>query len=227
MSKIHKIIRLINLLHFRKSISIEEIEEICEVSRRGAYRYLNTISEANVPLWFDNELQRYVVDHERSFDIPDFNLNDAGLLTFALWLLAGKLGSHYTEDIVTLNNRLLTRLTSSSNSLWGILEKSSEDASDYVQKDHAALYHTILVHLAIATGSSLEVHVHNGSGAGRGLLIKNPILVFRNEWLVVDSLSEGQSAIPLSRIEKVSVRCTMKSQRQTHLQHNLDAMAGL
>ena len=59
MAKFVRILRLVNLLQCRHCVSMEAIRDICGIPERTAYRYLNEISEANIPVYYDREIRAY------------------------------------------------------------------------------------------------------------------------------------------------------------------------
>jgi len=53
MSKYDQLLHVLNLLRGRPGLSTPQLARECEVSERTIYRYINALSSANIPIYFD------------------------------------------------------------------------------------------------------------------------------------------------------------------------------
>jgi predicted DNA-binding transcriptional regulator YafY len=53
MSKYDQLLHVLNLLRGRPGLSAPQLARECEVSERTIYRYINALSSANIPIYFD------------------------------------------------------------------------------------------------------------------------------------------------------------------------------
>ena len=84
MGKLSKIINLISMLYHRQSVSIKTIQDVCHISARTAYRYLNDISAANIPVLFDKTRGGYCLGHNTNIDFARFGVDEILLMIIAL-----------------------------------------------------------------------------------------------------------------------------------------------
>jgi predicted DNA-binding transcriptional regulator YafY len=93
VSKLARLLELIVLLHGGPSFSVEELSRTLGVSRRTLFRYLNVLSEASVPFYYDQLLKGYRI--RRDFFIAPPRLTaDEALALYQGFELALKNGSH-------------------------------------------------------------------------------------------------------------------------------------
>ena len=59
MTALEKLFLLVNMLYTRRSVSVGTIMHDCSVSRRTVFRYIRTLSEANVPVYYDKDVRGY------------------------------------------------------------------------------------------------------------------------------------------------------------------------
>ncbi len=71
MTKLERMLHLVNLFKVSDKISLNELIAECRVSKRTIYRDLETLSKMNVPIRFENG---YYLDGEIS--LPTFNFTD-------------------------------------------------------------------------------------------------------------------------------------------------------
>ena len=203
MSKIPKIVRLINLMHHRQYVTLKDIVRVCEVSKRSAYRYINTISDANIPVTFDKSVGGYRIDHLDSFSVQDLSTNDAVLILVALDTLAQRLGDTYVEEADNLIKKLLARLPPGTGEVWSSFrhEAGSSDNSRTI----AEHIKSILIHISISNSRKLKVLMAGGNTTDKAVEVADPVLRFRQEWLLEGSSATGHETIPVSRIKKAII----------------------
>lgn len=203
MNKTEKLVLLINLLHHRKYTTFETIRKICGISARTVYRYINSISRANIPVQYDKTLRAYRVDSRDSFGIEDLKASDAVLLLVALHVLSQKLDNAYVEDVERLEKRILSKLTFPLEEVWESFGTRSEEA--FQSENLSDLVTSLLVHTSVINNKKLALVLADADQRSRAIEIANPSLTFKQEWRLEDSLSGDKKAIPVSRIRKATI----------------------
>lgn len=203
MSKLDKIVLLINLLHHRRCITSETIRNICDISERSVYRYINSISKANIPVHYDKTIGGYCLDRRDSFGIDDLRVSDAVLLSVALHMLSQKLDDIYTENVEHLRRRIFSRLALPFEELWDSFAARIEQG---VESDSVSdLVTFLLIHTSVINNKELRLVISDESPESRVIEVKNPVLRFQGEWCVESSRHSDQGAIPVSRIRKAMI----------------------
>jgi len=203
MSKLDKIVLLINLLHHRRYITSETIRNICDISERGVYRYINSISKANIPVHYNKTVGGYCLDRRDSFGIDDLRVSDAVLLSVALHMLSQKLDDIYTENIEHLRRRIFSRLALPFEELWDSFAARIEQGLE--SESVSDLVTSLLIHTSVINNKELRLVISDESPESRVIEVKNPVLRFQGEWCVESSRYSGQGAIPVSRIRKAMI----------------------
>lgn len=77
--KVINILKILNLIEQGKAPSVKTLAEVCEVSERSIYRYLNILYNI-VPVIYDPELGGYRLENERALRVIPLELNEIALL---------------------------------------------------------------------------------------------------------------------------------------------------
>lgn len=203
MDKITKILLLTNLLYHRRYITLDEIRRTCNICDRTAYRYINTISDANIPVYYDRDLGGYRLLSDGSFSTGDLKTHEVIIIATALKLFSKKLNGLYCQEI----NNLMKRIFSSQNlpieELWQAFEKQAEAAFD--AEDLSSILNMLNIHAAVQYSRKLNISVTDSASDIKRVEIEEPYLCFKDEWQVSGKKLESQGAIPISIIKKATV----------------------
>lgn len=203
MSKIQKLILLINLLYHRRVVTASEIMQICEVSERGVYRYVNTLSAANIPVHFDKRLGGYCIDPRDSFGLEDLNISDLVLLLVALHMLSEKLNDDYRKDVEALAKRILTRQPYSFEEVWETFGDHIDETTN--SGNISNLVTNMIVHTSVTKQRKLSIELLDNTENANTILVKNPCLSFKQEWHLEGTALNNKTAIPISNIRKATI----------------------
>ena len=77
LSRIHRLLRVINLLQAGKGYNVEGLAQACGVSRRTIFRDLETLRQSGMPLIFDEQQQRYRVAGAQYLPPTNFTSEEA------------------------------------------------------------------------------------------------------------------------------------------------------
>ena len=81
MNKYDRMLHILNLLRSRKNLNAPELAKECAVTERTIYRDIISLSEMNVPIYFDNG---YKLASDNFLPPLNFNLDEFQLMKKAL-----------------------------------------------------------------------------------------------------------------------------------------------
>jgi len=210
MPKLRRILRLVNLLYHRSAVSRRLIVSECGVSERTAYRYITAISEAGIPVYFDETRSGYRLTTEECLSIGEFNVGDIVMLLAGLACLEERVNCIYGDSARDLGARLR------SSQAYPIDDVVKElGAATTVESSTGALDQKLtlaILRAATATASPVTLHIRK---PGCGILehrVQHPKLVLSEDWEVHYTTATLNAVLSLSSI--VGVRA-MRSKPQS------------
>ncbi|UCD93733.1 MAG: HTH domain-containing protein [Candidatus Zixiibacteriota bacterium] len=81
MTKAERLLFIVNLFRVRKAISLDELAQECEVSTRTIYRDLISLSDLNIPVYFD---RGYRLSRDISLPALNFTVEEEEIVGFCL-----------------------------------------------------------------------------------------------------------------------------------------------
>jgi predicted DNA-binding transcriptional regulator YafY len=197
MNKITKIIILISLLYHRRSVNLKTIMEMCKISERTTYRYLNAISAANIPVYYDRSKGGYCLNQNVELDFNRCGIDEIVLLIIALKLLSEKLDGHYCNII----DKLIYKIISKQNFEFEEIVHAfgTRIKNDTGSIELSELITSIILQVAVASGKKVRIMLSNGDSEAE-LLIEEPSLQFNQEWRLSEKISGSDVGIPVSEI---------------------------
>lgn len=204
MSKIDRVIRLINLLIHRRYVTLETIQEVCGIPERTAYRYLNTISEANVPVYYDKKARAYRLDRDRCIPINNLGIGDAVLVVLALLLLTNRVNEHYKSDIQEIIKKLLGRNPFPMEDILKSFDNAIK-SGDNGSQDYSQLVSAVLIQAGVLCQSEIQLLVDRDNEKPTVLRVEKPSLRFRKGWELVEKVETGGEGLSMACVKKVSI----------------------
>lgn len=200
LDNIKKIILLENLFYNREVITREQAYKICGIERRSFFRYLNLLSEINIPIYYDKHVKGYRLSNKHLNKNINFTINETLLMVLGLRNLLKIDSDHFQNEI----NTLLKKIISSSHfNIEETLEPFDEQINTVKQsKNILDLIISLLIDLAIKNKYSMKVHYCNGKG-NQEITIENPGLEFKNNWLLKDLAQPLH--IPIDQIDYIKI----------------------
>jgi len=114
LSRLRRLLQLINLLQGGRQHNTEALARECEVSRRTIFRDLDTLRTAGVPLVYDESQQRYHIPGTYYLPPTNFTPEEAMALVVLCHDLAGQLPAPFFKPVrnaaMKLENALPVRL---------------------------------------------------------------------------------------------------------------------
>lgn len=203
MGQITRMLKLINLFCHRRVVTIATIGEVCGIPRRTAFRYLTTLSEENIPVYFDKELRGYRLAHETRYELSDLEFHHAVLMITCLRITRQHLNESYRKEIDDLISRLIPAQKHSLEVLNSLI--SSAESLKSVLPDHSADVTSALIDAAVLMGKKIEITMANGEGEDLRATFDNPGLLFQQEWRIGHRRTGLTEAKSIESIAKVRI----------------------
>lgn len=205
MSKIGRIIQLLNLLYHRQSVTIDKIKEQCGISERTVYRYMRSISEANVPVYFDKGYGGFRINKSIGPDIGGWIPSEVALIIAALQYFANELDNGYRGELETLIERIISQQNLPFEQFW----QSWKQSLSLSQKDLESLRTLLtstLISFAVDHSRKVCLNVSEiGNQEPHSFTISDPVLRFKGEWIVSENKESGNEPIPVSGVSSAKV----------------------
>ncbi len=203
MGKLAKVIRLVNLLGHRRYVSLETIMNTCDVPKRTAYRYLNTISEAGIPVFYDRRAQGYCLTQPGYLRVDDFALSDTLILVVALKVLGRLVNGGYSDDVRRVLAKVIERQPFSIEDVLSAFEQRiSEEPLEAPMDD---LLSAALIQAAVLQNRRVRLVMEEHPNDRVGSDMDSPSLTFDGEWQVVENKDLRDRREPVKKIRKVTI----------------------
>lgn len=203
MNKLKRALSLINLLQHRSVVTIKMIGEACGIPRRSAFRFLNELSEANIPLYYDAGSRGYRLNTDTKLSLDNLDLGDSIMIVFALELLSRELNDPYREDILHLIRKVCVRQSYALESVVELMQPYVDSCQ--TSRDHSEY----LSFLFAAAGAQFKKKLRitrSDDKPGDGIQeIRDPSLRFQRDWYLVDTKESNTSGTCLSHVHKVTI----------------------
>ncbi len=112
--------------------------DLCEVSRRTVYRYINLLNRSGVPVYYDTDLRGYSVKDKRNLSPLAISLHDYILILNSLSFLQAFVSEKYNKNIEDLKNRIIAETPMNIAALLDIIksinynELENSDVTDHL-----------------------------------------------------------------------------------------------
>lgn len=136
MTKAERLLFIVNLFRVRKVVSLNELAEECGVSNRTIYRDLLSLSELNIPVYFDNG---YRLAGEISIPPLNFTEDEQEIITFSLKHSPLAKSSHFRDRLKNIELKILSAVPERCRSRSGNLIQCSEEYADSFSEEKNAI----------------------------------------------------------------------------------------
>lgn len=195
---ISQILSLLSLLHHNHSVTRKQIMTTCGISERSAYRYVTRLSEANIPIYFDQTSRGYRLTRALTLSAEYLGVSDILLIRTALQLLRSRLGDSYAGSIQNIE-ALLDRMCPGASQADLALPSGLVNPNDK-QQDLSEIVSYCCILQAMSLGKKVRVKIRDGGGEPKTATLGRPTLRFDNEWLIRDLNGDSTIETPLSSI---------------------------
>jgi predicted DNA-binding transcriptional regulator YafY len=178
---IKELINLMMLLHSRISLSIADIARKFNISERTAFRHIERLSRAGVPVYYDRKLKGYRLLRDMLVKLSDLSLNEAILLLSGLKLLSDCTNDNYKAAI----NALISKIVASQNidfeEVWNSV--TAQCGIKTATEDSSSALTNVILQMAIRFNKQAYLEVKNADDNST-LRVRDISLLFEDEMLV-------------------------------------------
>ncbi len=198
---IKDLINLLTMLHLRDSVSIEDITEKFHISERTAFRHIERLSQAGVPVYYDRQRKGYRLLRNLLVRMSDLNLNEAILLLSGLRLLSDSTNDKYRTAIESLVTKISAAQDFYFEEVWQSVAAQNAIKSDgkkTIEETSKALTNLIL-QMAIRYNKQAFLKIREEEKEAE-LRVRDISLYFDDEMLVKAKRGTSSKEIELSSI---------------------------
>jgi len=177
MSSISKAFTIVGLLYNRKRVTIDELKEILDLSERSIYRYMNRLSSANIPVYYDPELQGYTVYDRKEKHYLKLCDNDLIILILSLKALESSLSGEFQDYL----NRIKSNIFANSSFPLAKLKEFDQlidQNSGMLNQDE---FIDLIIHAALLFKTNVVIG-RKASNSKNSYVLKNLKLRFKERW---------------------------------------------
>ncbi|MCH8905521.1 MAG: HTH domain-containing protein [Candidatus Heimdallarchaeota archaeon] len=204
MSPSEKLLLLINLLNSKSHVSLYEIIKKCNISERSAYRYLNSLSEYNIPIYFDKEMQGYCLTRRTTIHNDSLPDKDYLLIKICLKIVSRSVSLCYRATLDNIISKLSIGNTLNVENSLDLIQQEFEPA-DLRTSDFSEIISSALIVSAISSKRRIRLlRVVSENNSDTDTII-NPALSFEGNWKVCDDNTNPKLSILLKDIKKVEI----------------------
>jgi predicted DNA-binding transcriptional regulator YafY len=203
MNKLERLLLLINLLYHRKRVPLKTILEVCDISQRTAFRYIQTISAANIPIYYDKHLKGYTLAGKSAVWVNSLRDDEILLIVFALKHISRRVNLSYQKAINSLIKRLASLQTFKLEEFLIAINSAIDDNLN--KPDISKVLTSLLIQLAIASGKDLRLTITDEGTGEKEIRINNPRLLFKNDWKLVEKQTDATRLALLKDVVRVTL----------------------
>ena len=203
MTKLERLLLLVNLLYHRTCVSLKTISEVCDISQRTAFRYIQTISAANIPIYYDKYLKGYRLARKGTTWVDSLRDDEILLIVFALKLISQRVNLSYQKAIDSLIKRLASLQTFKLEEFLTAINSAIDDNLN--KQDLSKSLTSLLIQLAIALGKDLQLTITDERIGEKQIRIDNPRLLFKNDWKLIAKQTDAASLALLEDVVRVTL----------------------
>ena len=176
----------------------------CKISERTAYRYLNSLSEYNIPIYFDKDVQGYCLT--RKSTIYNFDLTDKDylLVKICLKIVSRSVSTHYRTTIEDTISRLSISSSLYVENSLDLVQQELEPA-DLRTNDFSEIISSALIVSAISSNRKIRIYREASENKNVTDTIISPSLSFKGHWNVSDKEANHKLSVLLKDIKKVEI----------------------
>jgi hypothetical protein len=173
--------------------------QVCNISGRSVYRYLNIVSAAHFPVIFDYELGGYRLLNRGRNNFCKFGFDEAMILVVALDLLVDKVNDDYKLMIKNIVAKIMANQEAAIESIWEGFRLSRNRPCNFADLSQT------LTDLIIRSGiqGSKRMKATLKSGLVRHIESEKTIISFNRDWNIQANDFEDSDGFALDEINVV------------------------
>ena len=197
MSALNQLMVIVNLLYNRKSVSLKSIMEKCEISKRTAFRYVDKISRAGIPIFYDRDRGGYTLCQHSRFPLKQLDINETIIMVVALVHLLNSVEGYYKDSI-----EYLIKKVESTGELFiedVVRLAKSNWSKDSNGEEPSKLITSSLLQAAIRLKTKANITLKDKEKRSE-IYVENPKLKFDKIWRISEDIERTKEPISLSNI---------------------------
>ncbi len=203
MSALENILLVANLLSSRSAVTIEAICSLCHVSDRTARQYIEFLTKANVPVYYDDRDKGFRLVRKDGVRVDHLRIDEVIVMILALKKLSRIVNDAYRTAIDDLIQKILSGQSFSVDALQAIL--SGTGGTVLSSKDLSVLLTSHIINVAIATERKLHLTLKKSGQEEKTIAIIRPRLQFNRGWHIVENSPEDNERIDLKDILSAAI----------------------
>ena len=201
MTKIENILILTNLLCNRQSVSVKTIMDRCKICKRTVYRYIQTLSEADIPVYFDKNLRGYRLLN-KGWELPyKLNTDETLILLLSLNLLLSNVNDYYGPRIETIVKKILSKHSYELEKFYTDYSTNTGNKSN--GQDISHLISSMIINYAVCSGKAIDLILN--SDPDSKLRIRKPRMQISKEIYLSENYKGNNGSALLDDIDYVKL----------------------
>ena len=198
---IKDLINLMTMLHLRDSVSIEDIKEKFHISERTAFRHIERLSQAGVPVYYDRQRRGYRLLRNLLVRMSDLNLNEAILLLSGLKLLSDNTNDKYRMAIESLVTKISAAQDFYFEEVWQsvVAQNAIKSIDEKTTEDTSRALTNLILQMAIRYNKQACLKIRDDDEESE-LRVRDISLYFDDEMLVKAKRGTSSKEIEMSSI---------------------------
>ncbi len=213
MAKSSRLLSILNLLTRRQCASLHEIMDVCGVPERTVYRYLDSLSEAGVPIYFDRESKAYRLANPIAVLSKTLTDTDVVVLATSLLLMRPHLNPRYGNLVETIASKVCAFARINTQDIEASITHDRKD--DSKAEDYSTNITAAIIFQAVHDRRHLTIARRTDAGEIVSQSIRNASITFERGWHLRGDGHFGAERIEMKTILSVSTNF-LRSDRQFH-----------
>lgn len=203
MNKPAKMLQLLQLLNHRSFVTMDMIRKTCDIPERTAYRYLNSISEANIPVYYDRDVAGYRLTEAQMLKLDDLTTQELAILAACLQLIQCHVNGPYRSVIRSVAKKVAVRQSLALEEIVTALQAPHQAGP--VAPDYTEQLSLVLIQMAAMCHLSITATVAGADHQSKTIPITRPGLRFQEHWQITDNDNPEYIIGLLQQVELVTL----------------------
>jgi len=203
MSILNKMVLLFTLLNNRSLVSMKDIQAVCGVSQRTAYRYINALSEVDISVYFDRKRRGYCLSRRKNGALHVQRISRNILMALGLKILSPRVNAVYKREIDDLLAHLCATQPFDPEALPQLFGNVISNIND--TQDCSELIHVVMINAAIRCGKSIRLSMASRKKHESMKTVRQPRWHFDKQWYVASGHGSRSKIVRLLDIESVTL----------------------
>lgn len=203
MSALKQLIVIVNLLYNRRSVNLKSIIEKCDISKRTAYRYIDKISRAGIPLYFDRNQGGYTLCKRANLPLNQLDINETIIMVVSLVHLLKSVDGFYKEPIENLIKKVECAGELFIEDIVQLVKSNWSTNIDEEQLAKLITSSSLQAAIRLRTKASITLKEKDKQSE---ICVEHPKLKFDQIWKVAEDDETCREPVSLSKIIGIHIK---------------------